>query len=197
MAAQTGADALTHAIESYLVPTGHAITDALALSAIRMIVDNLPSFVTNSRDVAAAGQMLLASCMASLCFKNTGLALAHSLSHPVGAYFHVAHGLACAFYLPAVMEFNAPSCPDKFIPMADALGVDVRGLSRGKAAAGAARAVRGLFERLGLPKSFSEMGVEFHLHPKMVDDTVAAPVIRGNPRKAEPREIEELFLSVR
>lgn len=196
LAAQTGADAITHAIESYFVPTGQAITDALALSAIRMIVTNLPSFVANARDVVAAGQMLLASCMASMCFKNTGLALAHSISHPVGAYFHVPHGLACALYLPAVMEFNAPACAEKLASIADAAGIDVRGLSPEKAAAEAVRAVRDLFAKVGLPKTFSEIGIDFKLDPKMVDDAFDMAPTKNNPRPADRNELAALFASV-
>ena len=154
VAAETGADALTHAIESYLAPTSQVITEALALSAVRMIMNNLPTFVANSRDVAAAGQMLLASCMASLSFANTGLGLAHSLAHPVGAYCHITHGLACALYLPAVMEFNAPVCAEKLASIAGAAGTDVCGLSPEQAGAEAVRKVRALFAKVGLAQDF-------------------------------------------
>lgn len=197
LAAQTGADALTHAIESYFVPTGQAITDALALSAIKMIVNNLPSFVTNTRNVAAAGQMLLASCMASMSFKNTGLALTHSLSHPVGAYCHVAHGLACALYLPAVMEFNAPVCAEKLASIADAAGIDISGLSPAKAAAQAIRVVRDLFANIGLPRTFSEIGIDFNLDPKMVDDALDMAPTKNNPRPVDRNQLTTLFMSAR
>jgi len=196
VAAETGADALTHAIESYLVPTSHVITDALAISAIKMIFNNLPAFVANSRDVAA-GQMLLASCMASLCFKNTGLALAHGLAHPAGVYFQMSHGLSCALYLPAVMEFNAPACAEKLASIAEAAGTDVRRLSVEMAAAEAVRAVRTLFAKVGIPKTLSEMGVEFKLEPKMVDDVLASPPAKNNPVPAGREQIEALFVSAR
>ena len=197
VAAETGADALTHAIESYLVLTSHVITDALALSAIRMIFNNLPAFVANSRDVAAAGQMLLASCMASLCFKNTGLALAHGLAHPAGVYFHTSHGLSCALYLPGVMEFNTPACAEKLASIAEAAGTDVRRLSAEMAAAEAVRAVRTLFAKVGIPRTLSEMGVEFKLEPKMVDDVLASPPAKNNPVPADREQIEALFVSAR
>ncbi len=196
IAAETGADALTHAIESYLVPTGHAITDALAVSAIKMIFDSLPMFVTNPRDVAAAGQMLLASCMAGSCFKNTGLALAHGLAHPAGVYFHTSHGLSCALYLPGVMEFNAPVCAEKLASIASAAGIDVRGLSSEKAAAESVRAVRALFGKIGLPRRLSEMGIKFKPEPKMVGDVLASSSAKNNPRIADKEQIAALFASV-
>jgi alcohol dehydrogenase len=197
VAADTGADALAHAIESYLSLAGHVITDAIALSAIRMIMGNLPKFVANPQDVNAAGQMHLASCMAGLCFANTGLGLAHALAHPAGVYFHASHGLSCALYLPGVMEFNAPACPEKFVAIAEASGRDVRGLSPEKAAAEAINAVRDLFAKVGLPRTLSEMGVEFRLEPKMVDDAFTSSPAKSNPRKAEPEQIAALFASVK
>ncbi len=197
LAAQTGADALTHAIESYIVPTGQAITDALALSAIRIIMGNLSSFVSDARNVAAAGQMLLASCMAGMAFKNTGLGLVHSLAHPAGAYFHVAHGLACALYLPVVMEFNAPVCAEKLASIADAAGVDIRGLSVERAAAESVRAVRDLLANVGLPRTFSDMGINFEFHPKMADDAFGMPATTNNPRAADRDQLAALFASVR
>ena len=196
VAAETGADALTHAIEAYLSLNSHVITDALALSAIRMITSNLEKFVANPRDAEAAGQMLLASCLAGLSFANAGLGLVHGIAHSAGAYFHTRHGLTCALYLPIVMEFNIPACPDKFVSMAEALGVDVRGLSSEEAAKNAVGVVREIFARVDIPKTFSELGIDFKLHPKMVEDIYAAPVTKGNPRKAEPEQIAVLLLSV-
>jgi alcohol dehydrogenase class IV len=193
VAAETGADALTHAIESCMAPSSNAITEALALSAITMIVNNLPKFVASPQDVAAAGQMLLASCMAGLAFKNTMVGLTHALSHPVGAYFHIGHGLACALYLPAVMEFNVPVCAKKLALIADAAGVDVRGLSAERAASEAVHTVRRLFATVSLPKTFSEMGIEFKLQPKMVEDAFAQPPAKNNPRPADRDQIRTLF----
>jgi alcohol dehydrogenase len=195
VAAETGADALTHAIESYLAPGSQVITEALALSAVRMIMNNLPTFVANSRDVAAAGQMLLASCMASLAFANTGLGLTHSLAHPVGAYCHITHGLACALYLPAVMEFNVPACAEKLASIAGAAGTDVCGLSPEKAAAEAVRKVRDLFAKVSLPRTFSETGIDFKLQPKMVDDAFEMVPTKNNPRPADKDQIAALFAS--
>jgi alcohol dehydrogenase class IV len=196
VAAETGADALTHAIEAYLSINSNAITDGQALSALRMITNHLERFAANPLDLEAAGQMLLASCLAGLSFANAGLGLVHGLAHSLGSYFHISHGLSCALYLPAVMEFNVSACPDKFVFLAEALGVDARGLSSEKAAERAVGVVREIFARISIPRTFSEMGIEFKLHPKMVDDTYTAPVTKGNPREAQPDQIAALFLSV-
>ena len=193
IAAETGADALSHAIESYVGLGSHALTDALALAAIRMISQNVVKLMANPDDVEVAGQMLLASCMAGMCFNNAGLGLVHSLAHPIGAYFHVPHGLACALFLPHVMEFNASVCPQKFASIADTMAKNVSGLKREDALEQAVFLIRDLLQRMGLPKKLSQLGIQFRLDPKMVDDVLAATPTRNNPRKADRVQIAKLF----
>ena len=193
VAAETGADALSHAIESYVGLGSHPITDALALAAIRMISQNVVKFMANPGDVEVTGQMVLASCMAGICFNSAGLGLVHSLAHPIGAHFHIPHGLACALYLSAVMEFNVSARPEKFASIADVMGQDIRGLQREAAAERALFAVRDLLDRIGLPKKLSELGIQFHLDPRMVDDVLAAAPTGNNPRKADRAQIAQLF----
>jgi alcohol dehydrogenase class IV len=174
---------LTHAIESYVSVNSNVVTEALALSAIRIIARNLRRMVANPGDIETAGQMLLASCMAGLSFSNAGLGLTHSLAHPVGAFYHVSHGLSCAIYLPVVMEFNLPTCPEKFASIVDAMGENVRLFSLHHAAKQAILAVKELFAEIGIPKTLSELGISFQLHPKMVEDALAAVPTQRNPRK--------------
>ena len=193
VAAETGADALTHAIESYVSVNSNVITEALALSAIRIIARNLRRMVANPGDIETAGQMLMASCMAGLSFSNAGLGLTHSLGHPVGAFYHVSHGLSCAIYLPVVMEFNLPTCPEKFASIADAMGENVRLFSLHHAAKQAIFAVRELLAEIGIPKTLSELGISFQLHPKMVEDALAAVPTQRNPRKADRNQISSLY----
>ena len=193
VAAETGADALTHAIESYVSVNSNVITEALALSAIRIIARNLCRMVANPGDIETAGQMLIASCMAGLSFSNAGLGLTHSLAHPVGAFYHVSHGLSCAVYLPVVMEFNLPTGPEKFASIADAMGENVRLFSLHHAAKQAVYAVKELLAEIGIPKTLSELGISFQLHPKMVEDALAAVPTQRNPRKTDKDQISKLF----
>jgi alcohol dehydrogenase class IV len=193
VAAETSADALSHAIESYVGLGSYVLTDTLALTAIRMISENAVKFMLNPMNVEVAGQMLLASCMAGLSFNNAGLGLVHSIVHPIGAYFHVPHGLACALYLPTVMKFNASACPEKFASIADAMGRNVSGLQREDAAEQAVVSTRDLIERMGLPSKLSQLGIQFRLDPKMVDAVIAAVPTGNNPRKADRIQIAKLF----
>lgn len=193
VAAETGVDALAHAVESYVSLNSQVITEVFALSAIRLIARYLRRMVANPADIESAGQMLLASCLSGLAFSNAGLGLVHSLAHPVGAYFHLSHGLSCALYLPIVMDFNLPTCPEKFASMADAMGEDVRQLSLYHAAKQAVTHVRELLTDIGIPRTFSELGISFELHPKMVDDALAAVPTKVNPRRADREQISKLF----
>jgi alcohol dehydrogenase class IV len=193
IAAETGADALAHGIEAYVSLNSNAVTDALALSAIKLIAHHLRKMVANPGDVKTAGQMLIASCIAGLSFSNAGLGLVHSLAPPVGAYLNVSHGLSCALYLPVVMDFNIPARPEKFVLIADAMGENIRELSFIPAAKQAVSAVRDLFTDIGLPKTFSEIGIEFRLNSKMVDYALASPSTKVNPRIADRNQIERLF----
>ena len=193
VAAETGADALTHAIETYISLNSTVITEGLALSAITIIGKYLRRMVGNPEDMEAAEHMLLASCMAGLSFANGGLGLVHSLAHPVGAHFHLSHGLSCALYLPFVMEFNLLTCPEKFASVAAALGEDIRGMSCHRAAKESVKAVRELFADIGIPRKFSDLGVTFQLHPKMVEEALAAVPTKANPRRSDKEQITNLF----
>jgi alcohol dehydrogenase class IV len=193
VAAETGADALSHAVESYVSLNSNVITQSFAISSIRMIAKYLRRMVANPADIETAGQMLLASCIAGLSFSNAGLGLTHSLAHPLGAYFHVSHGLSCALYLPFVMDFNIPTCPEKYASIADAMGENVRQLSPHRAAKQAVFAVRELFADIGIPRTFSELGISFELYPKMVEDALAAVPTTINPRRADKDQISMLF----
>jgi alcohol dehydrogenase class IV len=197
VAAETGADALSHAIESYVGNGSHAVTEAMALAAIRMISQNVLAFMENPSNMEAAGQMLMASCMAGMSFNNAGgLGLTHTLAHPIGAHFHVSHGLACALYLPNVMRFNASACPEKFAFVAEAMGQDVMGLGKGAKAEKAVLAVSNLLDRMGLPRKLSQLGIQFRLEAKMVDEALAGGPTKNNPRKPDAAEITQLFESI-
>lgn len=193
VAAETGGDALTHAIETYVSLNSTVITEGLALSSIAIIGKYLRRMVGNPEDMEAAEHMLLASCMAGLSFANGGLGLVHSLAHPVGVHFHLSHGLSCALYLPFVMEFNLLTCPEKFASIAEALGEDIRGMSCHRAAKESVKAVRELFADIGIPRNFSDLGVTFQLHPKMVEDALAAVPTKANPRRPDKEQITNLF----
>jgi alcohol dehydrogenase class IV len=188
VAAETGGDALTHAVESYVSQNSTVITEGLALSAITLI-----RFVGNPADMEAAEQMQLGCYLAGFAFSNAGLGLVHSIAHPVGAHYHLSHGAACSLYLPVVMEFNLLTCPEKFASIAAALGEDVSSMTARRAAKESVKAVRELFADVGIALTFAELGVKFKLLPKMVAEAMAAVPTQLNPRRSSEAQISNLF----
>ncbi len=156
--ASTGMDALTHAIEGYISKRPpnmgfgvESITEITAREAIRLISTNLRKAWANGEDIEARCNMMLGSLLAGITFSNSGTALVHGLARPLGAYFHVPHGLANAIMLPYGMEFTMPACPEKFKDVALAFGEPVQGLPAERAARIAVDCVRRLCEDIHIP----------------------------------------------
>jgi len=124
LTAATGADALTHCIESYTCPAFHPMCDGIALEGIRLIVDALPRAFRNGGDLDARGKMLVAASMGAVAFQKD-LGVVHSLAHPLSTICGMHHGLANALCLPAVMRFNAMRKPGLYRRIGIACGLDV------------------------------------------------------------------------
>lgn len=152
LTAETGMDALTHAIESYVNTATQPISEALAEKSIKMIAEHLRLAVANGEDIEARDGMLMGSLTAALAFNETRLGIAHAWSSPLGAYFSISHGLANAILLPNVMEFNLIGAPDKYAKIADLMGENISGLSIMEAAAKSVEAVRKLLIDIELPR---------------------------------------------
>ena len=111
--AATGIDALSHAIESYLSRLAHPYSNVLALSAMELIVNNIIKVYEHGDDVDAREAMSLGSMQAGLSFSNASVALVHGMSRPIGALFHVPHGISNAMLLPAVLDYSKDTCIDR------------------------------------------------------------------------------------
>ena len=123
LAAMTGMDALTHAIEAYVDKEWSPAADALALQAIRMISKALLRACAHPEDVEARGTMLVASCLAGVAFSHSMVGMVHGISHALGGVYHIPHGLANALLLPEVMEYNLETRWDRYADVAEALGL--------------------------------------------------------------------------
>ena len=122
LTADTGVDALTHAIEAYVSKKANPISDGLALSAIRTIGTSLLRAYRDGDDRQAREAMMHASTQAGMAFSNASVCLVHGMSRPIGAHFHVAHGLSNAMLLPAVTAFSIDGAPARYADCARALG---------------------------------------------------------------------------
>jgi alcohol dehydrogenase class IV len=123
LTADTGIDALTHAIEAYVSRKANSFSDAFALSAIRAIGPNLRRVYADGSNAKAREAMMLASTQAGIAFSNSSVALVHGMSRPIGAHFHVAHGLANAMLFPSVTEFSVSAAEPRYADCARALGI--------------------------------------------------------------------------
>ncbi len=198
IAAATGMDAMTHAIEGYAAVEGtNPHSHACALHALRLIRDNLPVAVSDPSNEDARGNMLIAASLAIVPggSGNPALGAVHSMSHAAGAQHGVAHGVANAINLPHVIRFNAgggPEIGDRYRDLADLLGAEPGGSGEevGDSLAGW---VGTLTSSLELPQRLSQVGVPESGIPDLVEGAMGDGCTLTNPRELEPGDFEELY----
>ncbi|HTH97033.1 MAG TPA: iron-containing alcohol dehydrogenase [Stellaceae bacterium] len=123
LTADTGIDSLTHAMEAYVSRRANPFSDGMALAAMGTIARHLRRVCADPGDRQAREAMMLGACQAGIAFSNSSVALVHGMSRPIGAFFHVPHGLSNAMLLPAVTAFSAPHAPKRYADCARAMGV--------------------------------------------------------------------------
>jgi len=195
--AATGADALAHAVESYLNVGSDPLLDSINIRAIRMIGANLRAAVYD-RGPEAIGQVSLASTMTGIAFNMNANAIVHAASTPVTAHHGVPHGVANAIFLTAGLDFLRPACEEKLQDVAVALGEDVAGLPAGEAAVRGVEAVRSLLRAVELPATLRAFGLdpaELDI-PTLVEDAMKSRNITNNPRPVTRRDLAELYGTV-
>ncbi len=185
LTAWTGADALVHAIEAYLVPGFHPLCDAVALEGLALIAKWLPVAVEEPRNLTARGGMLMGSCLAGIAFLK-GLGLVHAISHMVGAEFNTQHGLTNAILLPVVLRFNLPGMEDKVRRMAQAMNLPDTSVE------GFIAAVEAMLDQIGIPKSLGEIGVPADCAARIAEKALKDSAARTNPRAATLAEVRAL-----
>ena len=193
LTASTGMDALTHAIESYITPGATPLSDLLSWNSIKFIADSLRDAVKDGKNAEAREKMALGSYVAGMSFSNVGLGIVHSMAHPLGARFDIAHGVANALLLPFVMEYNKPAALPKYADIARAMGVDVKGMTPDQAADAAIAAVVKLSKDIGIPQRLSDIGIKAADLPQLAEDAFIDPCTGGNPRKTSVADILEIY----
>ena len=170
------------------------LTAATGMDArIRFVAQNLEAAVKDGGDAAAREGMAYASYVAGMAFSNVGLGIVHSMAHPLGARYDIAHGVANALLLPFVMEYNKPAALEKFGDIARAMGVDIKGMSAEEAADAAIEAVRKLSAAIGIPQRLRDIGIKEEQLKQLSEDAFIDPCTGGNPRKTSPAEILEIY----
>ncbi len=192
LAATTGMDALTHAMEGYITKAGWLIPDMFHINAMALIYKNLEK-AANDKDDLAIEKMAYAQYIAGMGFSNVGLGIVHSMAHSLGAFFDTPHGLANALLLPHVLRFNGEVCPELFRNMGKAFGLDMNDLSDEEAVNKVADSVAALSERLGIPKTLREIGIPEEMLPALANQAINDVCTPGNPRNVTVDDIINIY----
>ena len=196
LTADTGLDALTHAVEGYTCTWHTDLTDGLCLNTARLVFQYLPRAVKDGSDMEARERMHNAATCAGLGFGNAMASMAHAMGHVLGAVFHVHHGRAVVLFLPYTIEFAASEEPERFAELAAFIGCSNEGGK--KAARSLATHIRDLCQKVGNPTSVAEAGIEREAYEaqvdKMVDDAFNDTQIITAVRTPSYEELRQLFL---
>ena len=199
LTADTGIDSLTHAIEARVSRKGNVFSDAFAMTAMKTIWAQLPIAFHEPENRFARESMMLAATQAGMAFSNASVALVHGMSRPIGALFHVPHGLSNAMLLPAVTSFSAGACEDRYAECARAIGVANPSDSDAKACN---KLIDALFERnqeLEVP-SPKKYGIPeeryFSLIPSMAMQALDSGSPQNNPRVSTSEQIEAIYRQI-
>ena len=192
VAAACGIDALIHALEAYISRDASPFSEAMSEKAMELIGGNIRRYMANRQDIEAASAMQAGSLFAGIAFSWARLGNVHAMSHPVSAYFNVAHGVANAILLPTIVDYNAladsgkylkiynyiarqPLTAEEFVP--EMLGDELRALNAS----------------LGIPGSLSEVGVTPDKFDAMADDAMKSGNIAVNPRTTTRKDVLALY----
>jgi len=194
VAADTGLDALTHAIEGYVSQWSNDFSDALAIRAIQIIFKYLLRAYRNSEDKEAKEKMHNAATMAGMSFSNSQVGVAHAMGHSLGAIFHVPHGRAVGLFLPYSIEYSARDAAQRYADIAREIDIDVE--TDEEAVTKLVQAVKKIEHEVGTPGSIKELGISREDFEKRLDDLVSRAANSlctfMNPRVPEVEDVRKL-----
>lgn len=197
--ADTGIDALTHAIEAYVSKKANPYSDSQALSAMRLIGPNLRRVYRDGSDREAREAMMLGSTLAGVAFSNASVALVHGMSRPIGAAFHVPHGLSNAMLLPSVTRYSIPAAPERYADCARVMGVARETDNTDQANRKLLEELEALNQELEVPTP-AGFGIDreafFGLMPTMAEQALQSGSPGNNPRVPDADEIIAIYRSL-
>jgi len=192
--AATGIDAMVHAIEAFTSKRlKNPISDCLAREALRLLSGSIRQACTNGSDLQAREHMLIGANLAGMAFANAPVAAVHALAYPIGARFHVPHGLSNALMLAPVIRFNLPSAASLYAQLAPILIPDIAGSTREKALA-FADYLGNLSGALGLPTRLRDVGIGQADVPQLASDAMLQTrLLINNPREVSQEDATALY----
>lgn len=195
--AATGIDAMVHAIEAYTSKQlKNPISDCLAREALRLLSGSLFQACQDGRNLQARENMLLGACLAGMAFANSPVAAVHALAYPLGARFHIPHGLSNALVLGPVMRFNRAAVAPLYAQLASIVLPGLRGSDQDQALA-LADYLGGLAGELGLPTRLRDLGIgESDIEPLVVDAMRQTRLLGNNPRVLGEADVRAIYREI-
>ncbi|WKY47871.1 lactaldehyde reductase [Eubacteriaceae bacterium ES3] len=193
LTAATGMDALTHAIEGYTTAGASAFTDLFNLEAIKAISSSLRAAVENGEDIDARDGMAYGQFVTGMGFSNGGLGIVHSMAHQLGGFYDLPHGVCNAVLLPYVVDFNADAVGDRLAAVAEAMGVDLKGVKAEDINGLAIEAIKTLSKDVGIPSGLEEIGVKKEDFSELADLALADICTGGNPKCPTKEDVIAIY----
>jgi alcohol dehydrogenase len=196
LTADTAIDSLTHAIEAFVSKKRNPFSSVLAMTAMSLIPAHVVTAYREPNDAEAREALMLSATYAGIAFSNASVALVHGMSRPLGAHFHIPHGLSNAMLLPIITEWSIPGSPELYAECARAIGIASEESSDEEACQQLMMLLRSLCFHLEVP-SLEQYGIDSHkyfsLIPLMAEQAIASGSPANNPRVPNVDQVEELY----
>ena len=191
--AYTGIDALTHCIEAYSNRYAHPMIDLYALEGICLLYENLPLAFENGSDTKAREGIALGSLYGGMCLGPVNTAAVHALAYPLGSEYKLSHGLSNAMLLPHVLEYNLPEGVDRYVAIAETIGVNGNKSKMDKAKEGILK-IKALCESLHIPQKLSDFNISVSDIPELTHSALKVErLLKNNPRILSEKDIKNIY----
>jgi len=193
--ASSGLDALSHAFEALMSKRSNPLTDTIALESIKLIFKYLPLAFFQGDNIEARYYMALAATMAGLAFSNASLVAGHAIAYTYASEYKLPHGISCGLALPYIMDFNLPTCIDKFIRAAKIMDLPIGNLSDYEISIKVIKNVKKIIKTVKAPVTLSDIGVSKNEIPKLAKSLITdyARLLVYNPRRLEYEDALDIF----
>ena len=195
--AASGMDALLHAVEAFTSKNANDLSDTLARRAMRLISENLRDAYQNGQNLEARTGMLEGSMLAGMAFANAGVTAVHAFAYPIGAEFHIPHGVANSIMMGPVLTFNISGNPAKFAEVAECISEKIDGTSVQDRAELSVAIMKQLAHDIDIPKNLSSFGVRKEHIPNLADGVLKVTrLLANNPRAITRDDAITLYTEV-
>jgi len=195
LTADTGFDALAHAVEAYLSINANPFSDALAMRAISLINNSLVKSTKNGENLEARSNMALASTIAGMAIAQAGVVAGHGFGMSIGGILDTPHGRTVGILLPHIMSYNLPEAAERIAQLAGCFNLPVTE-NKINDARKVIEAVKRIMKEINFPTRLRDIGVDERIIPKIVEDCINRPDMKNNPKKFDSKEAQKFLKSI-